>query len=337
MASWKGRFVVVTSLLVVCCALIGFTVATLNDTRNQLKGLQVQLESTEIDLADIESQLTDAEESLHTAQRKLADTEAQLDESRNQLDAVTTQLKTTEDQLNTTSNQLKSAHAVNNRMLSQYSSLKAQIDARFGLTTQDVQSFITPDDPSVMSQVQEITGGYSEDAGEYWNDCGRLYGWVVRNIKYSYDSYIPVLPDSLSGELFWFRECWQMPEETLEVGKGDCEDMALLLATMLLSYNENKYPVWLLTISSIDPDSPSHMAVAFPVADDNLTIVDPAGNYYTGYPSGSLLSDPIPVAIDDWLSHWDREIPDAEIVQAFSYDFDEHFSGTDEFIAWTLE
>ena len=118
---------------------------------------------------------------------------------------------------------------------------------------------------------------------------------------------------------------------------GDCEDMALLLASMLRSYNEPNYDVWVLLIRSSVPEVPGHAAVAFPVAGGRLTILDPAGNYYTGYPYGTLQSESASVAVSKWLSHWAREMPGAEIVEAFSETDYQQFSSTDEFLTWVKE
>jgi hypothetical protein len=185
--------------------------------------------------------------------------------------------------------------------------------------------------------VQEITGGYSEEVSEYWRDFERLYRWVVNNISYSYDSYMPFLPENLSGELTWWESCWRMPEETLEDETGDCEDMAVLLASMLRSYKEPNYRVWVLIIRSSVPEVPGHVAVAFPVAGGKLTILDPAGNYYTGYPYGTLRSESTSLAVNQWLSNWENDIPGAEIVEAFSETDHQQFSSTAEFISWTEE
>ena len=148
---------------------------------------------------------------------------------------------------------------------------------------------------------------------------------------------MPFLPENISGELTWWASCWRMPDETLEDETGDCEDMALLLASMLRSYNEGNYPIWVLTIHSSVPEVPGHVAVAFPVAGGNLAILDPAGNYYTGYPYGTLQSENTSAAVSRWLSHWASEMPGAEIVGAFSDDFFQEFSGTDEFLTWAKE
>ena len=78
------------------------------------------------------------------------------------------------------------------------------------------------------------------------------------------------------------------------------------------------------------------MAVAFPVQGGKLTILDPAGNYYTGQ-YGSLGSSSISTAVNNWLSHWQSEMPDAEIVGVFSEDIFEEFSSTAEFITWAQE
>ena len=148
---------------------------------------------------------------------------------------------------------------------------------------------------------------------------------------------MPFLPENISGELIWYKDCWRMPEETLGDETGDCEDMTVLLASMLLSYNEGKYAIWLLTIRSSVPEVKGHLAVAFPVASGHLTILDPAGNYYTGYPYGTLQSETASVAISKWLSHWATEMPGAEIVEAFSENSYNQFSSTDEFLTWLKE
>jgi len=222
-------------------------------------------------------------------------------------------------------------------MTNQYISIREQINVRLALTPQVEQSFLTSGSLAVSVKVQEITGGYSENVTEYWRDFYRLYRWVVDNISYSSDSYMPFLPETISGVFAWSKECWRTPEETLADETGDCEDMAVLLASMLRSYNEGKYDIWILKIISSTPEAPGHVAVAFPVAGGNLTILDPAGNYYTGYPYGTLGSESTSVAVNQWLSHWRNDMPGVEIVEMFSETDYQQFSGTAEFITWSKE
>ncbi len=334
---WKRLFIVATILLVACATFGGFFWYQLNDTKKQLANTEVQLANTMVELDITEEQLTNTKTLLDTTKTQLADTKTLLDTTKTQLVATEAQLGTTKRELATTKSQLETTKNENSRMGSQYAGLRNQINVRLGSTPQDRQSFITPDNSTVSAQVREITGGYSEDVNEYWGDCERLYRWVVNNISYSYDSYMPVLPVTLSGELIWWEGFWRMPEETLEDKTGDCEDMAVLLASMLRSYNEGNYSIWVLTIRSSVPEVSGHVAVAFPVAGGRLAILDPAGNYYTGYQYGSLGSDSASVAVSNWLSYWENDIPGVEIVEAFSENSHNQFSGTDEFLTWLKE
>ena len=320
---WKRLFIVVIILLVSSSVFGVYFWYQSNVTKNQLADTKVQLDNTLVELDTTEAQLTDTKTLLNTTEAQLADTVAQLSNTQAQLDVTEIKLDMTESRLETAKNE-------NSTMLNQYDSLKRRVNVRLGDTPEDQQSFITPNDSSVSTKVLEITGEYSGDVSEIWRDYKRLYSWVISNISYSYDSHMPILPGSISGGLIWQKDYWRMPEETLEDETGDCEDMAVLLASMLRSYNEENYQVWVLGIRS---EELGHVAVAFPVIDGELTILDPAGNYYTGQ-YGSLDSSNISNAVNKWLSHWQRDMPDAEIFRVFSEDFHEEFADTEEFIAW---
>lgn len=254
----------------------------------------------------------------------------QLNNTNVQLASVTVQLGETKNTVTVVENELKRREDDNNLILEKYASFKREIEYRVGINKQDAQGFITPNNNLVSEKAQEITGGYSEDTQEHWRDYYRLYQWVVDNISYSHDSNIPLLPESLTGELIWHGSYWRLPEETLEDATGDCEDMAVLLVSLLSSYNQGKYEIWGISISS--PDGSGHVGAAIPVKGGKLTIVDPAGNYYTG--SGSLSSESCSVAVNKWLSHWESKSPEAFISAVFTDDFYHEFNNTAEFLAW---
>ncbi len=330
---WKRLFIVVIILLVSSSAFGGYFWYQLNVTKNQLADTKVQLDNTLGDLDDTEAKLYDTQVQLVDTHVQLSTTEAQLVDVEAQLVDVEAQLGTTKARLDMTTTQLETAKNKNSQMLNQYASLKEQVNVRLGDTPEDKQSFINHSNSLVSAKVLEVTGDYSGGASDYWRDCEQLYRWVVSNISYSYDSYTPILPESISGGLIWQQDYWRMPEETLEDETGDCEDMAVLLASMLRSYNEGEYQIWVLVIRS---GALGHVAVAFPVEGGRLTILDPAGNYYTGQ-YGSLDSSSVSIAVNNWLSHWQREMPDAEIIGVFSEDIFEEFSSTAEFITWAQE
>ena len=273
---------------------------------------------------------------LKAAIGELTNTKNELDYTKSQLDNSKVELDFINDTLIIKTAQLEKAANEKSEMLSQYSNLREQINVRLGSSSKDMQSFITPGNPSVSAKVKEITGGYSEDVDEYWMDCQRLYRWTVNNISYSCDSYIPCFPGVISGEFIWRQEYWRMPEETLNDKTGDCEDMAVLLASMIRSYNQKEYAVWLLEIAS-NTEEKAHLAVAFPVKGGNLTILDPAGKYYTGAEYGSIMSKSTSVAVSKWLSSWEKSMPGVAITTVFSESIYEEFSSTDEFLKWVEE
>lgn len=258
---------------------------------------------------------------LNTTQGQLNDTEAQLD--------------ATNRQLNDTQPEMDSLKAEQSRMLSDYTNLRKQINLRLGIR-QDGQGFITPDDPIISTKVQEITEGYSEETDEFWRDYRRLFQWVVKTIEYSFDSPSPLLPESIGGTLEWVNDFWRLPVETIRDETGDCEDMAVLLTSMLLNYNQRKFDVWLIGIRTFGSTPIAHMAVAIPIENRRLTILDPTSRYHTPfYAMGGVIgSREVTPAIDDWLARLDEGLRDAQIYVVFSEDFYQEFSTNEEFIDW---
>lgn len=249
-----------------------------------------------------------------------------------QLNATKSQLNDTIVQLHAIKPDMDSLKAERDRILSSYANLREQINLRLG-TGQERQSFITPDDPEISAKVQEITGGYSEE--EIWKDYARLFRWTMGNIKYSLDSPIPLLPESVEGTLEWGEDFWRTPVETIRDGTGDCEDIALLLTSMLLNYNQRKYPVWIVGIKTTGSQPRAHIAVAIPSENNQLTIFDIPGCYYTPFHDvGGFGSQDVPLAVDHWLNHLEEEMLGAQIYVAFSENFYKEFSGNEEFIDW---
>ena len=336
----KTSIVLITILLILSLIFCGILWANLGITRDelsitsiQLTDVQAQLDVKKNELNNTKMRLSTIELLLDDAQVKLADTETQLQTNKLQLITTQSQLQENKAQLSAVQTQLSEVKNENTQMLNQYSDLRKQINLRLG-QGQDSQEFITPDNDKVTAKADEIAGVYSEDNNELWRDYERLYRWVINNIKYSYDSYLPVIPAIISNNLTWVKEFWRMPVETLEDEVGDCEDMAVLLASLMLSYNNQDFSVWAIELKNEDS---AHLAVAFPVSGNNLVILDPAGNYYTGHWNLYLQSFDINRAVNDWLSHWAQKIPSAHISGVFSNKLYREFASTDEFINWAKD
>lgn len=235
-------------------------------------------------------------------------------------------------QLNAIKLEMDGLKAEQNRILSSYADMRKQVNIRLGFG-RDSEYFITPDDPEVSAIVQEVTGGYSET--NFWKHYTRLFQWIMSNVEYSLDSPTPILPESINGALNWRKDFWRMPVDTIEDKRGDCEDMAVLLASMLLNYNQRRFPTWVVGARTSGPEPKAHVAVAIPFQNNQLAIFDTASHYYTPFSNvGGFGSQDLPLAVDHWLTHLARQMPDAYIYIAFSEDFYQEFSSTEEFIDW---
>jgi hypothetical protein len=313
----KKLLVAIGALLVLSLTVSGFLWYQWAGIKHELNTTRTLLDTTktQLDAVSLEVQ----------------NTKVQLDATRTQLDASKTELATVRAQFDVAKGQWE---AEQREISDQYSNLRGQVNRRLG-QGQDCQGFVTPDEPAVSAIVQAVAGSYKQDVNQRWADYERLYRWVVANIKYNKDSYIPVLPERISGVLTWGEDCWRMPAETLNDKAGDCEDMACLLASMLLNYGQGQSDVFLLEIWSTEPKVLGHIAVAFPVTGGKLTILDPAGNYFTGCYSGrGLNAEDFALETNNWLSHWEGKIPNAQVSAVFSDKFYRAFSSTQEFIDW---
>ena len=249
-----------------------------------------------------------------------------------QLNVIRAQLNDITAQLNAVKPDMESLKAERDQVLSNYASLRNQVNLRLGIR-QGGQSFITPDDPEIAARVQEITGGYADK--ELWKDYGRLFQWVMGNIEYSLDSPTPLLPESIDGGLAWSEDFWRMPAETIRDRAGDCEDVTLLLTSLLLNYNERRFPVWVVGVKTSGSKPAAHIAVAIPSENNQLTIFDIATRYFTTVPNvGGLGSQEIPLAVDQWLTHLEEKLPGAQIHVVFSENLYQEFSSNEEFIDW---
>ncbi|GAI84324.1 unnamed protein product, partial [marine sediment metagenome] len=137
-------------------------------------------------------------------------------------------------------------------------SVQSEISKRLG-NSEYVMEFITPNNEAVAGLVTGITGSFSQDTLKMWNDITGLYNWIMNYIDYSLDTPLPILPITSIGKLFgtllWIEEYWRLPEETIKDGMGDCEDMAVLLTSMIINYNEGRYSVQAINSSVLSNNS----------------------------------------------------------------------------------
>jgi len=309
---------VVIGILVVLVCVVGFGVYRYQVITTELDRTREELRDREVDLA--------------RTQQELLDTWDELAETQDTLVEVQAKLSDTEDILTRTESELAATVADYQEFSASYLDICEQINSRLGGDSESAKSFVTVEAPMVTEMVEEITGGFSEN--KLWAHYKRLYDWVVDNIDYSTDSPIPVLPfNPVDTPLSWESEYWRMPDETIQHKAGDCEDMAFLLASMIINYQQGRYATWIIGIRSA---SGAHLAVAFPVEGGQITILDPAGNYYTRY-RRNLSAERTSAEINNWLRHWSDKMPEAHVEMVFNDRFYKTFSSTEEFLTWVEE
>jgi len=320
---------ILIGILAILIAVVGVmywvTNTKLSQTLEELSNTKVDLIWTQYKLEDTKDRLTDTETTLNETQTELSSTKATLTETQ-------AELLSTKSSLASTAMELEKEQSRYTSLTNSYSDIRSQINFRMG-DGEDAKAFVTPEDSILTVMVEDITGGFSEV--DSWSDYKRLYDWVVDNIEYSSDTPLPNLPsDPTDSALGWQSDYWRMPKETMQDKAGDCEDMALLLASMIINYRQERYATWVISIQN---SYGGHLAVAFPVQGGNLTILDPAGNYYTGYLGYYLSSNNTSYEIKNWLALWSDKLPGAYVSGVFTDKFYKTFTSTEEFITWVAE
>jgi len=127
----------------------------------------------------------------------------------------------------------------------------------------DCNLFITPDNPKVIEKTKQILG-HSSDNDLSLKDIYDITNWVSKNIEYNHDTFIRNR-----------RECFLYPEETLNLGYGDCEDHALLVVS-LCKAEENVSWIWCadVMLEKINKEIVRHTCVFVDIPNDKMLIFD---------------------------------------------------------------
>ncbi|MCW4019543.1 MAG: transglutaminase-like domain-containing protein [Candidatus Bathyarchaeota archaeon] len=223
-----------------------------------------------------------------------------------------------------------------NQYVADYEKLKSITDQR--LMRGDLKSLITPNNPEVMNLTYSITGkvGNTTDPNAYWKDIKAIYDWVNTNIEYRDDGLYPILPETpaeaITEGLQQTDQTAQLPNETLHVRMGDCEDIAALLTSMIRSYFSNQFLVECIWITG---QNAGHVAVVIPFSGDQIVILDPIRDYYSHDTLGNIALNTISSEIYNWMQIWRPSLGnDVHVYRVFSDYMDQYFDDTEEYINW---
>ncbi len=222
--------------------------------------------------------------------------------------------------------------------MADYQKLRAMTDQR--LIRGEAEPFITPADPEVMNITRSVVGKIINETDEPdWKDIKALYDWVNNNIEYREDGLYPVLPASLTDieteGLEQTDQMAQFPNETLKIGMGDCEDTAVLLASMLRAYFGTRFTVECVWITG---ETAGHVAVMIPFNGTKISILDPVRDYYSHDTLGDIALNSVSTEIYNWMNIWRPSLGnDVHVYRVFSDYMDKYFDTTEEFTIWMYD
>ena len=294
--------------------------------------LQVVYQNLQENHSDIEARYRSLQSNFTSLQTAFQTLQDQYSSVLSNYSSLEESLETLETQYNSLQELYDDLQAECDRYVTAYQNLRNMMNQR-SLKT-DIESFTTPQNPDVVSIVYSITGGWSNssDWNEYWSDVKAMYMWIRNNIEYRYDGLYPILPSDPADSLQHWDEMWQLPNETLSLRKGDCEDQAILLCSMIRCYCGVEYEAECVWITSSES---GHVGVQIPVTEHRLVIFDPAGDYYSSDAWGNIVFNDIAVEVSNWLNYWKPMMGnDVYVYRVFSDYIDRPFTSTDEYITW---
>ena len=324
-------------------------VADKNQLTNQLNAANSTILSLNSDLSAANSEISELTGDLNTATGQINDLNDDLAEANSNLNAASATIANLEDEnaelaadkselaadLADAGETILTLNTIIDVMNDNYEEIVALIDTRFGWIEEDAKQFVTPDDETVAELVEWLVTPFTGDWNKAWSDMKYMLNWIRGNIEYSYDSPLPILPLDLleGGDIEWFGEFWQYPAETIYFAHGDCEDQALLLASMIKNYGQGETFAYCIGISNGES---GHMAVAMPVTDNRLVILDPTGQYYSAEWNGDVAFWDVETALQNWLNWWADDMPGAEVFVLFDNEDYFEFDGNADFLDWYL-
>jgi len=121
----------------------------------------------------------------------------------------------------------------------------------------DLREWITSSDSQeIRLVIADLDFPTGKELGEFDQRARLVWQFVIEHVKYC--------PDEIAQRKLDF---WQFPAETLALGKGDCEDCAFLLASLLLASGISPFCVRVV-FGTLTQEDGSPVAHAWPIYKD---------------------------------------------------------------------
>ncbi len=304
---WKAASIILAIMLVSVAAVGGFVYSELKKVQADHEQLQSGYDSLSVDHSTLEVLY----ESLHGQYDNLSADYQKLQADNADLLSQYSQLDMNYSLLNDSYNQLQDSYEL---MAEQYSSIIESVLSRHG-GQQYARQFVTPNDPTVVSNAQRILdGGYNGELT--WDDMDKINKWIHVNVVYNSDT------DPTKDKDEVWAECWLYPSETLENLRGDCEDQALLFTSMCLAEQSVGYVYCAVMVL----DGVGHMAIFINVEGDTMVVYDPVSGYRSPYSMSESTCMATYAAA--------HGIGNIQVISVFNQQVYQSFGSNQEFYSW---
>jgi len=297
---------IVAAIFVVFSAVSYFEYSITNSNYKELKG-------------EYESLMEEKNSSVSYWQTKYNSLQSQYNSLQNKYNSLNSNYTILQNQYNSLQSEYDS-------LQSQYDSYKNMVNTRMP-SGGEMKGFINPDDGSVKTKAASILGG-GFDGNLSTGDIDKINDWVYNHIDYNHDVYV-----GEKGKIG--KECWQYPNETLKLGYGDCEDQALLVASMCLAEEKVEWLYCAEVELTKESEKINHVCIFINAQDDKMAIVDPTLKNDDWLNPGGWISTEAryePSALDDYRKAIGA---DSIVVKCvFNQNIYKAFSGNNEFYNW---
>jgi len=209
--------------------------------------------SLQNDYQNLESSYTSLQTSYTSTLNKILSLSSRIDNLQSEVNNLQSGVNNLQSEVNSLQDNLQQA--------------QSQIDMvkkRTRPTSTQKKTYVTPNDPEVASTVAALGGTGQWD----WDIARKCLDWIVANTEYKHD---PEVPDPWNYGRTTLKSWWKYPSETIADGGGDCEDLAILLCSMLRANGGGAS--YCLRVEALDT---AHILVITRVVGQNAAIWDPA-------------------------------------------------------------
>ena len=251
----------------------------LDAARGRVAELEAVVDDLEARLAERERLVEDLNETVRVLEEERARLEAALNEimaERVALEARVANLTATVEELSGLVANLSGQVEALEALLDGYESTLAEALEWYGLGPGGVvfTDHILEAAPGTVENTAWLVLSGLDSTGDR---VAAVFDYIMWSTMYFNDSYLRIpLPGEDGVEVVVWDQHIMLPNETLEAGGGDCDDLALLAYALLQAYPAAGERVYI--IEWTQAQGPGHAAVLV-VSPEGYYIVDPAGNW----------------------------------------------------------